>query len=86
MHEKLIAYTFTTSWLNGREHDIPDALSRFPVHDPTEENEATSDDEDVLYASVIAYLNAVTQEGTRLMPLQDKTLEKVRAAPVRDPA
>ncbi|XP_045108661.1 uncharacterized protein K02A2.6-like [Portunus trituberculatus] len=85
MREKLTAYTFTTSWQKGKEHNIPDALSRFPVQAPNEEDKAASDDEDLLHALVIASVNAVTQEGTSLMPLRDKTLEKVRASAVRDP-
>ena len=39
MKEKLSQYNFTASWKKGKEHAIPDALSRSPVDQPTEEDE-----------------------------------------------
>ena len=35
LREKLTPYNFTTSWKKGKEHCIPDALSRAPVSNPT---------------------------------------------------
>ena len=39
LREKLTPYNFTASWKKGKDHAIPDALSRFPVDQPTEEDE-----------------------------------------------
>lgn len=38
MKEKLSPYVFKTVWRKGSQHSIPDALSRAPVTDPTEED------------------------------------------------
>jgi hypothetical protein len=34
LREKIIAFSFETEWTNGKNHLIPDALSRAPVQDP----------------------------------------------------
>ena len=34
LKEKLQLYSFTATWKKGKEHAIPDALSRAPVSDP----------------------------------------------------
>ena len=38
--ERLSKYVFTTTWKKGKDHAIPDALSRFPVNQPTPEDRA----------------------------------------------
>ncbi len=45
----LTAYQFVTVWKKGKDHRIPDALSRAPVSDPTPED---LDDEQELYGCV----------------------------------
>ena len=45
----LNAYQFKTVWKKGKEHRIPDALSRAPVNDPSPED---LDDEQELYGCV----------------------------------
>ena len=85
MREKMSMYSFHASWQKGSDHRIPDALSRAPVQDAVAEDEVAEDDGDVLHQTVTAGLLAVCEDGTRLAPLQDETLEKVRAAAARDP-
>ena len=77
MREKLGMFIFTASWQKGSDHRVPDALSRAPVQDPAEDEENADDEEDdVLHLSVVAGLHAVTEDGARLAPLQDDTVEK----------
>ena len=86
MREKLTAYTFTATWRKGSCHQIPDALSRAPVADPSTDDEVAEVAEpDPLHLSVITALTAIDEDGILLAPLQDQTLEKVRAAASRDP-
>ncbi|KAK3874801.1 hypothetical protein Pcinc_020289 [Petrolisthes cinctipes] len=73
------------SWKKGSLHCAPDALSRAPVQDPVEYDDTGADPEiDPLHAAVISSLHATSEEGIRLAPLKDQTLEKVRAAAERD--
>ena len=37
MREKLTGYSFEVSWVAGKSHLIADALSRFPIFQPQEE-------------------------------------------------
>ncbi|KAK3851886.1 hypothetical protein Pcinc_041496 [Petrolisthes cinctipes] len=73
------------SWKKGSLHCAPDALSRAPVQDPMECDDTGADPEiDPLHAAVISSLHATSEEGIRLAPLKDQTLEKVRAAAERE--
>jgi len=36
--QKLMGYNFTVEWRKGKDHAIPDALSRAPVADPSDED------------------------------------------------
>ena len=85
MREKLLGYSFQASWQKGASHQIPDALSRAPVDQPTPDDEVVDDSPDPLHAAVVIGLSSLTEGGVRLAPLQDETLEKIRAASVRDP-
>ena len=85
MREKMSMYSFRASWQKGSDHHIPDALSRAPVQDAVAEDGVVDDGEDVLHQTVTAGLCAVCEDGTRLTPLQDGTLEKIRAAAACDP-
>ena len=38
LKERLSPYSFTTVWRKGKDHAIPDALSRAPVNDPVAED------------------------------------------------
>ena len=39
LKEKTSLFNFTTKWISGKEHVIPDALSRAPVDEPSAEDE-----------------------------------------------
>jgi hypothetical protein len=39
LKERLSPYAFTTVWRKGKDHAIPDALSRAPVNDPAADDE-----------------------------------------------
>lgn len=85
MRMKLCGYSFTASWQQGKTNNIADALSRAPIQDPSTEDYAIGmEDGDPLHAAVVSALHAVCEKGTRLAPLQDQTLVKVRAAAARD--
>ncbi|KAK3854724.1 hypothetical protein Pcinc_038818 [Petrolisthes cinctipes] len=78
---------YTADSRKGSSHFAPDALSRSPVEDCAD-GESGSDNEvdtqDPLHTVVSAALNAVCEDGTRLAPLKDQTLEKIRAASEKD--
>ena len=38
MREKIVPYTFKITWVDGKTHHIADALSRYPVFGPAEDN------------------------------------------------
>jgi hypothetical protein len=42
LNERLLPFIFTTTWRKGRQHAIPDALSRPPVNDPGPDDEVAS--------------------------------------------
>ncbi len=81
LKEKLAFYRFETVWKSGKEHCIPDALSRAPIADPTEEDCFTDELEE--------YVSSVVRAGAAsLRPdhLKDPYLEKLKAAAVADPS
>ena len=84
MKEKLTAYSFMARWQKGSLHSIPDALSRASVQDPSEEEAEEMGIADPLHGTVVAALQATSEDGTLLAPLQDQTLQKVHAASMRD--
>ncbi len=81
LKEKLAFYRFDTVWKRGKEHCIPDALSRAPIADPTKEDCFTDELEE--------YVSSVVRAGAAsLRPehLKDPYLEKLKAAAVADPS
>ena len=50
---------FTTRWKSGKDHCIPDALSRAPVSDPSPEDQEAEED-------VEHHVNAITTNASRL--------------------
>ena len=56
LKERLLPYTFTTSWRKGKDHAIPDALSRAPVGDPTSEDKESEADLTALMCAHIKVL------------------------------
>ncbi|XP_068228046.1 uncharacterized protein [Palaemon carinicauda] len=84
MREKLSNFSFTVHWQKGSAHCIPDALSRAPVQDPTEESCLKEDGStDPLHVAMVNALD-MHEDGVLLTPLKDKTLEKIRAAAEQD--
>ncbi|XP_043228769.1 uncharacterized protein K02A2.6-like [Amphibalanus amphitrite] len=84
MREKMSIYSFTAVWQKGASHCIPDALSRAPVSDPATGDEVAEVTE-ALHDAVVATLSATSEDGVLVAPLQDRTLDSVRAAAARDP-
>ncbi|KAK3868203.1 hypothetical protein Pcinc_026391 [Petrolisthes cinctipes] len=85
--EKLASYSYTACWQKGSSHFAPDALSRSPVEDCADDESGSDNEVDTqypLHTVVSAALNAVCEDGTRLAPLKDQTLEKIRAASEKD--
>ena len=78
LREKIIGYTFETSWRKGKEHYLPDALSRAPIDDPTPE-ECFGDEDDAVSA-VVRSISRDAESG-----LQDPFLAKIQAATAADP-
>ena len=75
---KLTKYQFTAEWRAGTSLVIPDALSRAPASDPTpEDEEAEAELSHHVRQTVVTMVNAVTDDGVRLMPIQTNPLEKV---------
>ena len=53
LKERLSPYSFTTVWRKGKEHAIPDALSRAPVNDPAPEDDRVGADLDFSIRNVV---------------------------------
>jgi hypothetical protein len=53
MKERLSPYCFTTVWKKGKEHAIPDALSRAPVNDPAVDDECVGAELEVSMRNII---------------------------------
>ena len=81
-------YNFTTVWKKGKDHRIPDALSRAPVNEPTAED---LDDEQELYHYVSLVLNDTVmqietevRDGTPDRTQVDPHLERIKAVASTD--
>ena len=73
LKEKIMGYVYTATWRKGKEHAIPDALSRAPVDQPTPEDIA-------LGAETGAYVRGVVTQRTG-----DRVLEGLRVSSREDP-
>ena len=86
LKECLAPYNFAAVWHQGRLHAIPDALSRYPVEQPTEDDKkAERQVSSQISSMVIRMVTNVEEDGTRTSPFEDVTLTAVRAASQRDP-
>lgn len=64
LKERLSPYIFRTVWRKGREHAIPDALSRAPVHDPSSEDEdANADVQSFAHHAAVQRIRAISAGG-----------------------
>ena len=60
LKERLTPYVFNTVWQKGKDHAIPDALSRAPVNDPEPDDDETNKDSRQAMLRRIAAVGAVT--------------------------
>ena len=51
MKQKLCLYSFTTTWVCGKQHRIADALSRAPVHQPDATDHAKNEENEFHFVS-----------------------------------
>ena len=89
MKERLSAYNFHTTWKKGKDHAIPDALSRALVADPTNDD-IEADDEIRRYVRSVIEVCAVDildyEEGSAPPEhLRDPVLDELRSStlPIR---
>jgi hypothetical protein len=62
LKERLSPYSFTTVWRQGKDHAIPNALSRAPVNDPAKDDECVGTE--LVYSiqlAIIQYVNTFCQ-------------------------
>lgn len=64
LKERLSPFIFTTEWRRGRDHAIPDDLSRAPVHDPGPDDEAANTDTSSFARHVVLGQIQVLQRDT----------------------
>ena len=69
LKEKILPYSFITDWVKGKDHHIPDALSRAPVKEPESEDKEV---EVELSNLVIAQLQVCAAEIDEQFDLEDK--------------
>jgi hypothetical protein len=95
LKERLSPYVFTTMWRKGREHAIPDALSRAPVNDPAPDDEAANSDVKTCSQRTIinriAHISAESGRDTCITDaadvhthLPDPLVEEIRAVAATD--
>jgi transposase InsO family protein len=86
LREHLLPYNFTTEWTKGKEHNIPDALSRAPVKDPGEDDrEAEEDLKALMCASLkIVAVHLEDEEDESHPERQDKMLTDMAEAAKED--
>ena len=86
LRECLAAYNLEAIWRQGKLHAIADALSRYPVEEPTAEDKAEEQQVSCqISGMVIRMVTSVDEDGTLLSPFEDMTLSAVRAASKHDP-
>ena len=73
LKEKIAGYVYTSVWRKGRDHVLPDALSRAPVDQPTQEDIALS-------TETRAYVRGVVTQRAG-----DMTLDELRVDARQDP-
>ena len=95
LKERLSPYVFTTVWKKGRSHSIPDALSRAPVNNPTQDDEdAASADRAHVRAIIVRHVEQLSTDSdvsrdvtsSTPHPLRDRLMDELRSAAVSDEA
>ncbi len=85
LQEKLQLYIFTTTWRKGKDHAIPDALSRAPVSHPGPDNTLESAN---MTAALQRKINSITvsvQDGETQEKMGNPIVTEVRTAAQKDP-
>ena len=86
LKERISGYVFKTVWRKGKDHAIPDALSRAPVNDP--EPDDMADDPIMLShirAGIACKISTIIADDEYHPHLIDPMLEELRAAAIADP-
>lgn len=66
---RLMAYNFTAMWCKGKANTAPDALSRYPVLEPSQEDTLAEHEEDYSIAEIRMEQNDKRAENVRLQDL-----------------
>ena len=82
LREKLIPYNFTTFWKKGKDHCIPDALSRAPIHKPNKDDEeAETEIENAIKEIISSAINCIS---TSSEDNQDQLIDMIIKASSED--
>ena len=81
LRELLTPYNFVATWRKGQQHQIADALSRYPV-DPPGPPEADEEQAGSLIARIVT---ESSHDGLPAAPFEDVSLSAMRAAADHDP-
>merc|ERR1712055_670890 len=82
LREKLIPYNFTTFWKKGKDHYIPDALSRAPIHKPNKDDEeAETEIENAIKEIISSAINCIS---TSSEDNQDQLIDMIIKASSED--
>jgi hypothetical protein len=75
LKERIAPYIFTTAWRKGREHAIPDTLSRAPINDPGPDDEAANSDVTAsAHHSIITRIAAISSNENVDPPAMDESV------------
>lgn len=89
LKERLSPYSFTTVWRKGKDHAIPDALSRAPVNDPVAEDQCIGTELAFTVCKVaIQSVNNIldlADDAASTPHLPDTLMEELRTAAAADP-
>ena len=77
--EKMQSYNFNTIWKQGKQHAIPDALSRAPVDIPDEEDKMTADDCD-------RHVNMITSTAIQEISKEENNREDLAIRRIKEEA
>ena len=83
LKEKLCGYTFQTIWRKGKEHVIPDALSRAPCSDPAQDDIIIDDTNCPLQLHISCILRDENEINDG-QPLIDPLLEEIKKCTLAD--
>ena len=76
LRARLIAYNFTAVWCKGSTNAAPDALSRYPIKEPTQDDAIAECEEDhtptVSISEMRVRQSGSTEESVRLQDLQQQ--------------